>query len=55
MKAAEKERGAKNELGRDPLNRGIPLVLEPGIILLGAPVGSESYEDVVIKDRVEKI
>ena len=31
------------------------MVLEPGIVLLGAPVGSENHERVVIRDRVEKI
>ena len=41
-RGADQEHGTEDEPGRDPLNRGIPLVLEPGIVLLGAPVGSES-------------
>ena len=51
----DQERGAEDELGRDPLNRGIPLVMEPGIVLLCAPVGSETHERVIIRHRVEKI
>ena len=54
-RGADQEQGAEDEPGGDPLNRGIPLVLGPGVVLLGAPVGSESHEKLVIRERVEKI
>ena len=39
----------------DPLDRGIPLVREEGIILLGSPIGSVEFERKVIRERMEKI
>ena len=45
--AADKEVETEDEPRRDPLNRGIPFLLEPDIVFLGAPLGSESYGMVV--------
>ena len=39
----------------DPLKRGIPRVEEDGIILLGAPIGSESFVRAALKSKVEKV
>lgn len=44
-----------NNLGLDPLGRGIPLVEEEGITLLGSPVGSLDFERRVIGERMEKV
>ena len=38
----------------DPLHRGIPLVVEDGIVLLGSPLGSRSFEKKTINDRIDK-
>ena len=39
----------------DPLQLGIPRVEEPGIILLGCPVGDLKWEKEAIEARVEKV
>ena len=39
----------------DPLDRGIPLIMEEGIVLLGSPIGSREFERTTIEKRVEKI
>ena len=38
----------------DPLQQGIPLDTADGLKLLGAPIGSTSFEKVVLDDRIEK-
>ena len=40
---------------QDPLSRGIRMIREPGTILLGAPVGSVSFEKQAIQARVGKV
>ena len=42
-------------LGSDILDRGIPLVEDTGIVLLGSPIGSVEFERRVIGERMEKI
>ena len=44
-----------DQLGSDPLGRGIPLVTDEGIVLLGSPIGSVEYERRMIKDRMDKV
>ena len=39
----------------DPLNRGVEKVEEEGIILLGAPVGSQEFVEAKVKQKVEKV
>ena len=39
----------------DPLNRGIPLVQEGGIVLLGSPIGSKVFEKQAIEERMNKV
>ena len=39
----------------DPLNRGVPRIEEQGVILLGAPVGSEEFVREVLQRKVEKV
>ena len=39
----------------DPLVRGIPRVKKEGIKLLGAPVGSQAFEEEVLQDRITKL
>ena len=39
----------------DPLNRGIPVVREEGVVLLGAPLGSENFVGEVIRTKIDKI
>ena len=39
----------------DPLERGVPLVVEEGIVLLGSPIGSMEFEKQTINLRVEKV
>ena len=39
----------------DPLNRGIPLVQEDGIVLLGSPIGSKVFEKQAIEVRIDKV
>ena len=39
----------------DPLERGLLRVREPGIILLGAPLGSPEYVREALKQKVEKV
>ena len=41
--------------GRDPTGRGIRRVTEEGIILLGAPLGSEAFVGDEVQKKVEKI
>ena len=41
--------------GSDILDRGIPLVEDTGIVLLGSPIGSVEFERRVIGERMEKI
>ena len=43
------------QLGPDPLHRGIPLVREEGIVLLGSPIGSIEFERQAILTRTEKV
>ena len=38
----------------NPLQQGIPLDTVDGLKLLGAPIGSTSFESVVLDDRIEK-
>ena len=40
---------------RDPLDRGIHMIMEPGTVLRGAPVGSAECEGQAIKERVGKV
>ena len=39
----------------DPLERGIPRVRKEGVKLLGAPVGSQAFEEEVLLDRITKL
>ena len=39
----------------DPLDRGIPLIVEDGIVLLGSPIGSRVFEKQVISKRIDKV
>ena len=39
----------------DPLNRGVEKVEEEGIILLGAPVGSQEFVEANVRRKVEKV
>ena len=39
----------------DPLDRGIPLIVEDGIVLLGSPIGSRVFEKQVISRRIDKV
>ena len=39
----------------DPIGRDIPLITEEGIILLGSPVGSKTFEREANKKRIQKI
>ena len=39
----------------DPLNRGIPLIKEEGIVLLGSPIGSREFERQAIQKRIDKV
>ena len=39
----------------DPLNRGILLVKEEGIVLLGSPIGSRDFERQIIQKRIDKV
>ena len=39
----------------DPLDRGIPLVIEDGIVLLGSPIGSIEFEKQAINKRIDKV
>ena len=39
----------------DPLNRGIPVIREEGVVLLGAPLGSENFVGEVIRTKIDKI
>ena len=40
---------------QDPLERGIPLVNEDGIVLLGSPIGSREFEKHAINKRIDKV
>jgi hypothetical protein len=42
-------------LREDPLERGIPAVQEPGILLLGAPVGSPDFVEAALQERLAKV
>ena len=42
-------------IGSDPLGRGIPLVEEEGIVMLGSPIGSLDYERRMISERMDKV
>ena len=42
-------------LGADILDRGIPLVEDTGIVILGSPIGSVKFERRVIGERMKKI
>ena len=42
-------------LGADILDRGIPLVEDTGIVILGSPIGSVEFERRVIGERMKKI
>ena len=44
-----------SQLGEDPLDMGIPLVREPGIVLLGSPIGSVQYERSALQTIVDKV
>ena len=39
----------------DPLGKGVPRVREGGIILLGAPVGSEDFVAATLQEKVNKV
>ena len=39
----------------DPLGRGIPQVLEEGIVVLGAPIGSRAFVQQRLRKRVDKV
>ena len=39
----------------DPLRRGVPRVTEPGVTLLGAPIGNMEFVKSELKAKVEKI
>ena len=39
----------------DPLGRGIPQVLEEGIVVLGAPIGSRAFVQQRLRRRVDKV
>ena len=39
----------------DPLRRGVPRVMEDGIVLLGSPIGSQEFIEQVIASKVEKV
>jgi len=43
------------QLGEDPLDRGVPLIKEPGVVLLGSPIGSVQYERSALQTRVDKV
>ena len=40
---------------QDPLNRGVKMIMDPGTVLLGAPVSSVEFERQAIQDRVNKV
>ena len=40
---------------QDPLGRGIQMLMQPGTVLLGAPVGSVEFEKQAIQERVSKV
>ena len=40
---------------QDPIGRGVPMVLEQGVTLLGTPVGSHSFIRTALESKVEKI
>ena len=40
---------------RDPLGRGVPIVEDEGVKLLGAPLGSLAFEGRLLNKRVDKI
>ena len=44
-----------SSLEADPLQCGIPSIVESGIILLGSPVGDLEWEQEAIKSRVKKV
>ena len=39
----------------DPLGHGIPRIQEPGIILLGSPIGSHDFVHHFIDEKIQKI
>ena len=42
-------------IGDDPLGKGVPRVREGGIILLGAPVGSDDFVAAALQEKVNKV
>ena len=39
----------------DPLNQGIPRIQEPGIVLLGSPIGSHQFVQEMIQKKIQQI
>ena len=39
----------------DPLGRGVPVITEEGIELLGAPIGSPAFSNQLVTARIEKL